>query len=121
MLGSVFVMGLPEEAGPVREGKILDAFRAGYGRPVRWVPIVSHVGGLQATILVAEDVLAIGDEGDDWVRVAVNATTAQGLADHYGALLPTSRISDLAWQQAAVRLVPHPQTPNPREMMRTSR
>jgi hypothetical protein len=40
------------------------------------------------------------------VRVAVCALTAQRLADLYGALLPTSRVSDLAWQQAAVRLDP---------------
>lgn len=42
------------------------------------------------------------------IRVAVTAQEAQEVADVLGALLTTPRIEDLIWQQADVRIEPHP-------------
>ena len=38
--------------------------------------------------------------------------TAQRLADRWGAVLPTSKISDLIYRHAEVKLVPHPMMPD---------
>lgn len=60
------------------------------------------------TVYVAADALALGDD-DDFVRVNLRQPTAQRIADDMMAMLPTTRISDHAWQQADVRLSPHSQ------------
>jgi hypothetical protein len=104
MRGSEFVRALPVTPGASREGAILDAVTAGQARLV-WTTIEARHLGHIATIRVSEDALAIGD-ADDWVRVTVNHTTAQQIADHFNALLPTTRISDLIFGHAAVRLTP---------------
>lgn len=104
MKGSEFVASLPEVPGLARERAIFDAVTAGNAR-FEWATIVSKAGGHTAEIDVSKDALAIGDEAD-WVRVNVTHTTAQQIADRLGAVLPTTRICDLIFEQAEVRLTP---------------
>lgn len=118
MKGSEFIAALPEAPGPARERAILDAVREGAAR-VEWAVVTSKWGDHTAELTVSADALAIGDD-DDWVRVSVSHTTAQRIADHFDALLPTTHISDLIFEQAAVRLTPCLQKPNA-AMANTSR
>lgn len=64
-----------------------------------WYPL--QVGPVR--IWVFADALKVNH-----IRVAVTAQEAQEVADVLGALLPTPRIEDLTWQQAEVRIEPHP-------------
>jgi N-acetylmuramoyl-L-alanine amidase/Putative peptidoglycan binding domain len=104
MKGSKFIATLPEAPGPARERAILDAVRAGAVR-VDWATVTSAWGGHVAEITVSADALAVGDS-EDWVRVSLSHTAAQHAADTFSALLPTTRISDLIFEQAQVRLSP---------------
>jgi len=83
-----------------REHAILTAVVAGEHEPIVWAPLRSGL----VTIWVAEDALKIGG-----VRVTVTHRTAQQIADHFDARLPTSLISDLTWQKATVRIAAMPQ------------
>lgn len=91
--------------GKPREAAILAAVAAGNARVWPWheVPLSDGRGSFWA----AGDVFSIGTDAD-WVRVPVAGTTAQILADAFGALLPTPRMSDLIWRAAAVKLAPSP-------------
>lgn len=90
------------EAGlKARAGYILDQVAAGAFEPLVWVPVTTSAKGHEGSFYVTADALKV--EG---VRVNVDALTAQLLASRLGASLNTSRTSDLAWEQAAVRLRP---------------
>ena len=60
---------------------------------------------------VMPDFLAIGSD-DDFCRIPMLPATAQKLATLFEATLPTSKISDLAWEFAEVKMVPQPMTPD---------
>lgn len=100
------VPDLPSSAGAIREATILLAARMGLHGDLGWWPVESTHGGRRATLFATTDALKI-----DGVRVNVTHATAQRIADALGARLPTSRISDLVWQQAAVRCAPQLQSP----------
>jgi hypothetical protein len=118
MKGSRFIAALPEAPGPARERAILDAVKAG-STWVNWAVVASKWGDHSAEITVSTDALAVGD-AEDWVRVTLSHTTAQRVADFFGALLPTTRIADLIADQASVHLTPCLQTPDA-AMANTSR
>lgn len=102
------IAGLPRI--PDREDAILEAVRAGNTRPSPMVEVSTTWGGHVGTISVSSDVFAIGQQ-DDFVRVPVSGPTAQRIADLLGAVLPTTRISDLVWHAATLRLPPLPMGP----------
>lgn len=110
MKGSTFLAALPEAPGHAREQAILAAVKAG-ATYVPWTTLISTWEGHHAQITVSADVLALGN-AEDWVRVSLSHTTAQHIADFFQALLPTTRISDLLFQQAQVRLTPCLQSPD---------
>ncbi|GHV58979.1 hypothetical protein FACS1894182_12360 [Bacteroidia bacterium] len=60
---------------------------------------------------VLPDFLAIGSD-DDFCRIPMLPTTAQQLATLFEATLPTSKISDLAWEFAGIKQNPAPMTPD---------
>src|SRR5262249_23182685 len=53
---------------------------------------------------------------DDFVRMPMDPLTAQRLCDAFGASLPTTRMVDLIWQHAALKVAPIPMTPGPQMM-----
>ena len=69
-------------------------------------------GGHELTFRVAPDYLAIGTDAD-FVRIPVAAFTAQAVADHYNASLPTTLMVDLIWAAARVQVAPQPLAPGP--------
>lgn len=115
--GSQVMAGLHGVPRATREAVILQELRAGnvpsFLRAFR--PVTASGGGRTVTIQVLPDYLAIGDDAD-FVRVSLGSAGAQRAADAFGCQLPTTRIVDLAFAQAAVRLAPRPLPPGPTMM-----
>lgn len=65
----------------------------------------------EVTLCVLPDFLAVGKD-DNFLRIPMLPLTAQKLADLYGAVLPTRKISNLIHLHSAVKLTPHPMTPD---------
>jgi hypothetical protein len=67
--------------------------------------------GKQHTVTyeVMPDYLAVGSD-EDFVRVPMSPLTAQKIADAFGCALPTRKIADDVYKQAAVKLAPIPLT-----------
>ncbi len=93
------------EAAVLREllaGNIPDFLR-------RLVPVTVRVGAHTVTYEVMPDYLAIGSD-DDFVRMPMNPYTAQAFCDAFSLALPTRKMSNDIWRQAAVKLIPQPLT-----------
>ena len=91
-------------------GNIPDAFR----QMARIETIRQDANGINQTIVleVMPDFLAIGSD-EDFYRIPLLPMTAQRIADAFGAILPTRRLSDLAWEFAEVQMNPQPIPPSP--------
>lgn len=59
------------------------------------------------TLCVMPDYLAIGSN-EDFLRIPMNLYTATAIARQYGFILPTKKIVDVIYTQAAYRLKPEP-------------
>lgn len=84
-----------------REDLIVQAVARGALDPPEWTTITSNYKGRRAQIQVTTDALTILG-----VRFDVTAEGAQRIADQLHAILPTPRILQLVWEQAAVRIEP---------------
>lgn len=104
MRGSEFLAALPEKPAE-REAAIVEAVRAGHVAPIDWREVLSEHAGHQAILWVSGDALRIGD-AEDSIRISTTARTAQRIADALGCILPTTRVCDLIWEQATVRVPP---------------
>lgn len=95
-----------------REAALLREVRAGNVPEFlrRFAPVTVRSGGRTLVYHVAPDYLAVGHDGD-FVRVPLSADAAQAAADATGCLLPTTRVVDQVFAQAAVRLAPQPLPP----------
>lgn len=69
------------------------------------------------TLWVLPDYLAVGDR-DDYVRMPMNPITAQRVADHFACILPTTKIVDIIYKNADIKLKPNPFKPG-RDMVMT--
>lgn len=65
----------------------------------------------EVELSVTPDFLAVGSDSD-YMRIPMLPGTAQRLADRFGAVLPTRKLSDLIHKHATIKLVPHPMTPD---------
>lgn len=75
--------------------------------PVRLSYEVSGGRFLVATIFAAPDYLAIGSN-EDFLRIPMNFFTAETVAKQFGFILPTKKIVDAIYSQAAYHLAPQP-------------
>lgn len=103
---------LPTNEGTAREKRILKLFGEGKFAPIVWEAVnCGRPGGKSCTVFVSSDALMLQD-GDERLRVTVQHDTAEKLAVLLGSklgeelLLPTTRISDLAFLQANNKLPP---------------
>lgn len=103
--GTDFLRSLPPNPSPARERAIFDAVRAGYIAPIQWWGVRSTAHGRSILFYVSADAIRVGTAADS-LRINVNARTAQQIADVLGCILPTTRMCDLVWEQAVVRLTP---------------
>ena len=62
---------------------------------------------LRAIFYVTPDYVSVGTR-DDWARIPLNPGIAQILADSLACFLPTPKMVDAIWNQAAVQLDPVP-------------
>lgn len=62
---------------------------------------------IRATFFVMPDYVSVGTS-TNWARVPLSPMAAQVLADSLGCFLPTAKMVDAIWEQAAVRLDPVP-------------
>jgi hypothetical protein len=76
------------------------------------VTTTAMVDGRQRTarFWVAPDWFGFGTEGD-WCRMPMSPPLAQRIAERLDCTLPTRRMSDAVWQQAAVKVAPRPISP----------
>ena len=63
------------------------------------------------TLCVLPDFLAIGSDSD-FIRIPMLPQTAQKLANLYGAILPTRKISNIIHCHSQQKMAPHPMTPD---------
>jgi peptidoglycan hydrolase-like protein with peptidoglycan-binding domain/N-acetyl-anhydromuramyl-L-alanine amidase AmpD len=109
--GTDFAASLPESDIRAREQAVLEAIRQGLHLEPLWLELESRFNGHEARLSVMADAVRIGN-AEDAIRVTLTAASAQRVADHFDAVLPTSRICDLVWAQARVRISPCTQTPD---------
>jgi hypothetical protein len=72
-----------------------------------FVPVTVTVDSHTITYRVMPDYLAVGSD-TDFVRVPIRPRTAQRIADAWGMTLPTRKMCDDIYRQAAVKLEPRP-------------
>lgn len=90
----------PAQAGPARDQAILAAIRTGEASWT-WSSITMTANGHVGVFSVMSDGLKIGG-----VRIAASAFVCQQVADLLSACLPTPRINDQCWLQAAIQIPP---------------
>jgi hypothetical protein len=103
-----------------REAAILDQLLKGnlpcFLRKLAAVKVEYRTAGEKnrtATVFVMPEYLAIGDDRD-FLRIPMNLHTAVAVADHFGFLLPTRKMVDAIYNQAAFHLMPQPLPAGPR-------
>lgn len=103
MNGSEWLSTLPENPGLNRDVQVLQAISEGIAI-CTWTPVISTYQNHQATFQVCEDAVYVILDDNSRFRFQVNAHLAQLCADALNASLITSKISDLAYQQAKIKL-----------------
>lgn len=110
MRGSEFVEQLRGLTPAAREARVL----ANLDKRVAWpwvsVPIVGSNGTRRGEIRVASDVFSMGTI-DDFVRIPLSGPGADAVAATAGAILPTTKMVDMIWRAASVKLHPLPWGP----------
>lgn len=93
----------------IKRGNMPDALR----KSVLITEYLTDAEGTRHTVQlsVAPDVVTIGDN-IDYLRIPMLPLTAQKIANLCGAILPTSKISDIIHRHSIAKLNPHPMTPD---------
>jgi hypothetical protein len=117
MTGSAFVRYVASMHERQREQAILAQLLAGNVpdflrtlQPVQLGYTYTHSRTITATICVMPDYLAIGSD-DDFIRIPMNLLSATAVAAHFDFILPTPKMVDAIYAQAAYHLQPEPMTP----------
>jgi len=80
--------------------------------PVKLTRELADGSTIAATIFVMPEYLAIGSD-NDFLRIPMNLHTAAAIAQRFGFVLPTKRIVDAIYDQAACHFAPQPLPPGP--------
>jgi hypothetical protein len=105
--------GLRTTAIPARESAMLNEILAGNIPSFLSADLCEvqvEADGHQGTFYVAPDYLAVGTN-EDFVRTPLNPLSAQKIADAFGCVLPTAKMTDLIWKAADAKLPPAPWGP----------
>ncbi|MGN6528611.1 MAG: hypothetical protein ACTHL8_19645 [Burkholderiaceae bacterium] len=109
--GSEFARAVAGLSGPARDGAVLDQVRAGnvpeHLRHAKAVTLTAADRPGRVTVCVLPDYLAVGSDAD-YVLVPLGLRAALALAAELGFELPTTRVVDAVYRQAAVHLDPRP-------------
>jgi len=114
LTGSEFVREIAGFSEDQRESAILERALDGnfpaflrHSEPVTLTGQSTEKVKVSITLCVAPDYLAIGSD-TDYLYVPMRLKTAIAVANHYDSLLPTRRMVDAIYAQAAVHLTPQP-------------
>lgn len=120
--GSQFLEATKSRGRPEREEAIFAEIAAGnipsFLRKFRRVALLAAGADKaehRAVALVTPDYLAIGSD-EDFLRIPMSSLTAQRIADLCHCLLPTRRLVDAIYRQAALTLRPQPLRAGPQMM-----
>ena len=112
--GSEFMRQTEKMTPAQREEATLQAILAGnmpsFLKKMQTVEVTKKLSdGRLATIKyrVMPDYLAVGND-HDYVRMPMNPLTAQKIAEHFGCILPTTKMVDDIYLQAQTKLLPQP-------------
>lgn len=113
--GAAFIASLRGLDRDAREAAVLRELRSGNVPGFLWQFVNVSVKGTwdgkehSVSYDVMPDYLAIGSD-DDFVRMPMNPRTAQAFCDSAGLALPTRKMVNDIWAQAAARFIPQPLT-----------
>ena len=114
LTGNQFAHRVEALSGSDREEEIQDELLAGdMPQFLRKVAPITMRGQLpdgqnvEVTVCVMTDYLAIGSD-HDFLTIPMRLATALNVANHFDFTLPTKRVVDAIYQQAAVHLAPQP-------------
>lgn len=117
MTGRQFIEQTRNMSRSQREALILQEIQKGnvpdFARQMKEIQ-VNH-NGHTGMLRVMPDYLAIGSD-EDFVRIPMDAKTAQKIADQTGTTLPTTKMVDDIYRQADTRLNPQPLPPGAQMM-----
>lgn len=103
MNGSDFIEAQTDASQAEFEAAVLAAEESWIHWPMVEVPVSTSPH--RASIFVSKDVFAIGT-AEDPLRCPISGPVAQEVADRMHLMLPTPKMSDLIWHEAAVKLKP---------------
>lgn len=115
--GSEFVNQVTGWSIVDREKAIVNEIMSGnmpaFSRKLEPLKINKEVGGesYELILFTTLDYIAIGSN-EDYLYIPMTPSTAQYLADTMNCLLPTKKMVDLIYNQAAIKLVPQPIPPS---------
>lgn len=121
-LGSTLAHELSGLTLTEREARVLEQFEQGNVPTflTRLVPVTlrARIGDREheATVWCTPDYFGLGDD-DDWLRMPITPLLAQRFADRLDCVLPTRRLVDAIWAQAAVKVEPHPFHPREHDIL----
>jgi hypothetical protein len=109
LTGKQFLESTKNMSRPQREAAILSEIQKGnvpeFARQMKEIQLQNN--GHTGTLRVMPDYLAIGSD-QDFVRIPMDAKTAQKIADQTGTSLPTTKMVDDIYKQADTKLTPQP-------------
>ena len=109
LTGKQFLESTKNMSRPQREAAILSEIQKGnvpeFARQMKEIQVQNN--GHNGTLRVMPDYLAIGSD-QDFVRIPMDAKTAQKIADQTGTSLPTTKMVDEIYKQADTKLTPQP-------------
>ena len=115
--GSEFLASLEHLSPSLREQAIINAVLSGNVpdfmrelQPIKYEARSKLGAQITLTTFVTPDYLAIGSN-EDYVRVPVNLHTAKIVAEQLNCLLPTRKMVNQIYKQAAIKLKPQPKRP----------
>lgn len=121
-LGSALAAELQPLPLVAREVRVLEEFERGnvpsFLAAFAPVTLRATIGGREhtATVWCAPDYFGIGTD-DDWLRTPITPQLAQRLADRLDCVLPTPKLVDAIWAQAAGKVEPHPFHPRDNDIL----
>ena len=114
--GSPFLAEVAPLARTAREARVVEEVTGGnvpgFIRGFAPINVSANIGGAptSATYYVTPDYVCIGVDAD-FVRMPMTPLIAQPIADALGCLLPTRKMVNDTWAQAAIKLAPAPISP----------
>lgn len=120
--GSQLAAELADLSLAEREARVLAQFERGnvpsFLGALAPVTLRASIAGRErtATVWCAPDYFGLGTDAN-WLRLPITPQLAQDLADRVDCALPTPKLVDAIWAQAAVKVAPRPFSPREHDIL----